>query len=477
MDPLINKLMKKAINAHENGELKLAEQHYNTVLSASPLHPDANHNLGVIKILAHKVTEAIPLFKNAVAAKPTVEQFWLSYMEALLIAGEATKLQRVMLNAKRAGVSKEKLDIVNKKLSQGIRGTFSNYDSPPQQQVDQLLKMYQCGDYHDTATVAQSLVHEYPDYQLGWKILGAALREDGKTKQALEANQKSISLDPNDAEAHFNTGVNFADLNAKEKAVAHYKKAISLRPDYTHALNNLGATLLQQNNIVEAAEVFKKAVELTPEKAELQSNLGITFYKLGDFESARICHEKAITLSPESAIPHNNLGNTLRELGELREAEMEYRTAIRIKSDFAEAMSNLGITLQELGEENGAIAHISNALAINPDYFQAHYNLGNVKKESGFLSEAEQHYTTAIELKSDYAEAYINIGSVQHRLGKLDKAEGSCRVAISLGGSKSEAHSILGEILLEKGSFEEGIREKELGDGAITLKLMQGQDK
>ncbi len=57
-----------------------------TELSYSPnlINPDANHNLGVLAVSVNKADAALPLFKTALEANPKIEQFWLSYIDALI---------------------------------------------------------------------------------------------------------------------------------------------------------------------------------------------------------------------------------------------------------------------------------------------------------------------------------------------------------------------------------------------------------
>ena len=70
--------------AHKEGKLQEAERLYRAILQSRPLHPDANHNLGVMAVSVNKASEALPLFKTALEANPKVEQFWQSYIEALI---------------------------------------------------------------------------------------------------------------------------------------------------------------------------------------------------------------------------------------------------------------------------------------------------------------------------------------------------------------------------------------------------------
>ena len=54
------------------------------ILQYQPTHPDANHNLGLIAVSANQVEEALSLFKIALDANPQFEQFWMSYVDALV---------------------------------------------------------------------------------------------------------------------------------------------------------------------------------------------------------------------------------------------------------------------------------------------------------------------------------------------------------------------------------------------------------
>ena len=44
----IKQSLEKAIVAHKEGKLRDAEILYRDILKSQPLHPDANHNLGLL---------------------------------------------------------------------------------------------------------------------------------------------------------------------------------------------------------------------------------------------------------------------------------------------------------------------------------------------------------------------------------------------------------------------------------------------
>ena len=80
----IEQALRQGIAAHKDGKLQEAERLYRAILEVQPAHPDANHNLGVLAVADAKTEAALPLFKTALEANPKVEQFWLSYIDALI---------------------------------------------------------------------------------------------------------------------------------------------------------------------------------------------------------------------------------------------------------------------------------------------------------------------------------------------------------------------------------------------------------
>ena len=84
MEPTIEQALQQGVAAHREGNFQEAERLYRTVLQSQPAHPDANHNLGVLAVSVNKADAALPLFKLALEANPKIEQFWLSYIDALI---------------------------------------------------------------------------------------------------------------------------------------------------------------------------------------------------------------------------------------------------------------------------------------------------------------------------------------------------------------------------------------------------------
>ena len=275
MELTIEQALQQGVSAHKEGKLQEAERFYQAILQSQPAHPDANHNLGVLAVSVNKADSALPLFKTALEANPKVEQFWLSYIDALIKEKQFDNAKQVLEQAKTQGIAKEKLNVLeiqltpitqvnepelalqNKSLSlsqkrkksseqkkrkKATKQNLKTYN-PSQEQLSSLLEHYQNGRFSDAEKLAKFITQEFPKHQFGWKVLGAVLQQTGRSVESLIPMQKSVQLAPQDAEAHSNLGATLKEAGRLDEAEASYKRAIALKPDYEEAYSNLGATL------------------------------------------------------------------------------------------------------------------------------------------------------------------------------------------------------------------------------------------
>ena len=84
MELTLDQALIKGVEAHKAGKLEEADRYYTAILKVQPKHPDANHNMGVLAVGLGKVQEALPFFKTALDANPSITQFWYSYIDALI---------------------------------------------------------------------------------------------------------------------------------------------------------------------------------------------------------------------------------------------------------------------------------------------------------------------------------------------------------------------------------------------------------
>ena len=366
MDLTTEQTLQQGVAAHNQGNLQEAERLYRAILQVQPKHPDANHNLGLLAIAKNQPAVALPLFELAVGVDPNIEQFWLSYIEALIAEQHFDDAKRALKKGKKKGVSKEKIKALTKNLMSVKQGNISS-PVPSQLEMQKLINHYQQGLHSDAEKLAILLVRQFPNHAFAWKILGAIYQALGHMADALAAGSKAVELDPKDNQAQNGLGVILEDLGRFEEAEACYRLAVRLKYDYPEAHYNLGITLNQLGRAEEAEKSYKKAIVLKPDYAKAHYNLGITLNQLGRAEEAEKSYKKAIVLKPNYAEAHTHLGTTLQELGRLEDAETSYRAAIALKYDHAQAHSNLGIILYIRGDIESGMESLKEANRIDPN--------------------------------------------------------------------------------------------------------------
>jgi len=366
MELTIQQALQQGVAAHKKGQVEEAERRYKAILNSQPAQPDANHNLGVLLVSINKTDAALPLFKVAVETNSKVDQFWLSYIDALIKAKQGENAKQVLEQAKNQGVAEYKLDILKTQLN-SLNTTGNVYSAnPPQKLLSRLLEHYQSGRLGDAEILALSITRDFPNDNFSWMILAAVFKAIGRNTEALNANQTAVELSPQDAEAHSNLGVTLQELGRLNEAEVSLRQAIVLRPNYPEAHNNLGNALKEQGRLDEAEASYRQAIVLKPGYANAHSNLGATLQDLSKLDEAEASYIQAIALRPNYAEAYSNLGVTLQELGRLEEAEESLKHAITLKPDFALAHYGLTKVLYNMSYKDSALESIKKANVIDP---------------------------------------------------------------------------------------------------------------
>jgi len=364
MEQTIGQLLRQGVAAHKNGKLQDAERIYRAILLAHPVHPDANHNLGVIAVSVNRVDMALPLFKTALETNPEVEQFWLSYIDALLKEQRFETCKQIIEQATQQGVDAIKLNPFESQLLANGPKPNDVSVSPPQDLLKRLIEHYQNNRFVDAEKLSIKITQDFPDHSFAWKVLGGALRATGKKTEAVDANRKAVALSPRAADVH----------------------------------GNLGMTLQELGRFDEAETSFNQAIALNPGSASAHYTLGVLLHERRRFDEAEICYKQAIALEPNLARSHYNLGVMLQELGRFDEAETSYKQAITLEPNLAAAYYNLGVMNQEHRRINEALVYYAQALELEPDYPEAYGNFSIAIKYHRFNQPNPKLYTPLTQL-------------------------------------------------------------------------------
>jgi predicted O-linked N-acetylglucosamine transferase (SPINDLY family) len=258
----LNDACSDAMRLQLAGRLEHAEQLYRAILQAAPNHAAANYCLGMLNVQSRRTAEGLSFLLVALQANPQSPDYWLGYLEALLLSGRADEARVALALGRRHGLAGE-----------AVEEFAARSGAPPDahgagDHESALLAMLQQGDSRAARALASNLAKRFPERGLSFKVLGALLWAEGSSTEALAAMQDSVRLLPRDAEAHCNLGLALAKANRFAEAEASLRKAIELDPKFATAHYRLGMTYSLQARLAEAEACLRRGIALRANYAE-----------------------------------------------------------------------------------------------------------------------------------------------------------------------------------------------------------------
>ena len=409
--------LQQAIAEHQAGRFAEAEAQYLSILQAQPYHAIANHNLGLLAGQLGQHAAGLPYLRKALSVAPDEGQFWLSYANGLLQAGQPEEALDIVDTAISRGLDNDAAQTLRQKAQAALALAAL---APSQQEIDDIVALYQSGAYAQLETASRQLLQKFPDSPFAWSVLGTALQVQGK--DALAVLRKTAELAPDDAQAHGNLGNALQADGQLEPAMDSYLRALELDPDFAEAHNNLGSVLQCQGRLDEACDSYRKAIAIKTDYTKALFNLGNVLTALKEYAQAADSYRAASVLQADDAEIQNSLGNALRLDLRYDDAIACYEKAIELKPDYSDAHYNLGTTLIAAHRNVEAVASLRHALELEPKNEELHFYLGNALRNTGKPDEAIASFRHALTLREHFIAAEINLCAMLQTHGPLSEA-------------------------------------------------------
>jgi tetratricopeptide (TPR) repeat protein len=281
-----------------------------------------------------------------------------------------------------------------------------------------------------------------------------ALIQQGRLDEAATLLQRSLQIQPDNAETHASLGNVLVHLKRYDEAIAAYREALRLNPDLFAAHFILAIALHDKSKLDEAEVHFRKALDLNPGYAPVYQNLGAVLLAKERLDEAAACFRQAIRLDRNLVDAHNNLGNVLARQDRLPEAVNCYLEALRLDPDKAEVHFNLALAQERQDRLDLAIQHHRQALRLNPHYPEVHINLGNVFARQGDTDAAIGCYQQALQANPNSAEVYNNLGLALQGKDKLNEAVACYEQALQKKPGWVAVLNNLGNVHWQEGRYD-----------------------
>ena len=446
----IDQALQKGVEFHKAGKVNEADRLYTAIIKAQPNHPHANHNMGVLAVGVGKVQEALPYFKAALAADPSIAQFWFSLIETLIKLEKFSDAKMVLDRARSKNETVDGFDKLEQRLLEAQNGpprslvvASDEYKVKPNildrltldQAITLAKKRTKEGSLEKAKSIYKDILTKFPKNKRavnGLKALVSRLDNKvsefqepsqdqmrslvelfnrGQLKQVLKQVEIIVAQFPDSIFLHNICGATYQKLGQLELSIEAYKKALAIKPDYLEARYNIGNVLQEQGKLTEALKSYIKALAINPDHPDANNNIGNIFKKQGKLEHAIAAYSKALAMNPTHCGALMNMANTLKEQDKLDEAIDTYRKALAINPNDANIYNNMGNAFKELGRLEQALEAFDKAIVIDPNHSSAYNNMGNALTDQGQLEDAILAYKKAIAINPDDSKAWNNVAT------------------------------------------------------------------
>lgn len=237
---------------------------------------------------------------------------------------------------------------------------------------------------------ARAAVSNSPNFGFAWERVAELEFMFGRTKVALNALDKSLSLSPRNAQALALKGFLLSAQNKPHTAITWFGKAIEVDSALGNAWLGRGLARIRIGDTAGGREDLLMAAALEPQRAELRSYLGKAYAAKGEDELAAKELNLAKKLDPKdptawlySALQkqqNNQINGAIRDLEtsqQLNDNRSVYRSQLLLDQDQAVRSANLASIYGDAGMTDVARREAGRAVSYDYANYSAHLFLGS----------------------------------------------------------------------------------------------------
>jgi tetratricopeptide (TPR) repeat protein len=337
---------------------------------------------------------------------------------------------------------------------------------------------------------------------------GYALLELHKYKEAIEAYDVAIDIDPKNVDAYDGKASALVKINYYKDAVKSFDKVIYLAPKYINAYKGKGYALEMLEHYERANNVYDDAIRINSKNADIYNLKGKLLEKLELYDDAKIAYTKAIKIDSRYfdayankinlllqsmnyaealdvcdeaiSLGSNNLNvyinkcHALVLMGRIKEAKETYNTAYERFPEFAEADDNIiyiykqvengsesvirGYAFYSIGHYEAAKEAYDEAIRTNSEYVDAYNLKGKSLEKLDLYEDALNAYDTAIKIDPKYYNAYVNKAYLLLQIKNHEDALKAYDEVININPNDIEAYNNKGYVLIQLERYNEAIK-------------------
>ena len=429
--------IKLAAIMTEKGEWKQALEYYKQALILTPEDASLYTSMGNIYQEHYLYSEALEAYKNALSLAP---DYKYNYFNIAIVENALGKYKEAIENYKIFLEAYPEHDVARKNLAT----TYLNLNLPDGAitQYDLLLKKdgenfddwtnygkayYQKADYNKSLEILKTAIAKDPMSALNYLYSAQNYQALGNKENAITCYKQAIMLDPRLINAKLDLANMLSEQKSYDEAIEYYLAYTRDVRDNADAYFNLGVAYENVNKINYALSAFRKAFAINPDDPNLIQEIGRCYHVAKNYDKALKFYLNALQSKP-------------------KDADLLYNIAL--------VYGQIGDNDKTIDYLNKSIALKKNPLAIK-DLASAYVSKGKAAYNQAFYAQAISLYKKALETDIDNVEAYKGIAEIIGVSINSDEILQKIKSELDTNPNDADLYAVYGEILVQKDRKDE----------------------
>jgi tetratricopeptide (TPR) repeat protein len=235
--------------------------------------------------------------------------------------------------------------------------------------LTQGIELQDQGKFTEALPFFKRTVEEHPESYIGWTNLSETLLETGQYREALQAAEEALKVNPRYAPAWVRKAraLNRFNPPRSEEGIAACDRAIQYDPNFVRAYLTKGEILYDQERGEEALAAYESALRIDSNSMEALFGKASTLGALGDFDKTYPIAERMIQLNPQEGAGWRIMAFALYMMKERIEALQAIGRALAIDPNDSAALTIKSSIVYELGHKSEARALAKRAAELDPE--------------------------------------------------------------------------------------------------------------
>jgi len=220
----------------------------------------------------------------------------------------------------------------------------------------------------DAERFARGVLARMPQHAKALYLLGCALLQQNRAAHAVAPLERAARA-LQDPAVETQLGVALRQVGRTDDALARLRRATKRRPPHAEAFHELGYLLFSLGRTEEAATVVEHGTQQAPEAVELKILLGVVHQRRREFGEAKAAFAQALALAPDHPGAHYGMGMVLADDADYVRAVEHLQRSLAGNAADVQAHLKLAACQLELGRADDALDNLRAAVRTDPSCY------------------------------------------------------------------------------------------------------------